>query len=552
MNLSSTTIASIDREKSDVLDAIALLYKSIGERTYSEYMSPWGMRVDLPYTHYKKLAMFNSISFEYLKPLLKFTRLRDDIINVICRIAYLNPSRETFYSLISLYREFPELRKEILSIIGFVFRKQGNKTVFISDILHFLKESSTSDLVDIIKVIGYIYEKTSSFKLAEILFKLADQKNNAIMRAIVQTITMIFESSAPLIDRYYRKIADINPSVAEIIIRAVGIFQMNNFYAYYRDSKIRCLFLNCLLRGNTRLRAQTIIALGYMFRKSSSREIAFLIGRFVGKNKLVDIAIARAIRLIFTNNYNKTAKKILLSLLKSRDPQVLAETVYSLGVVHENIYDEEVLYELEKSYTPILDSVFDRTFLRICKNNYKKIKIKIAVFGPNDIMSSLTRIIGEKTRYTKYPDGNIFLGIKRYFYYLPRLGAVSIDFLFWLFPKKGDIYKRYIRDAQIGIILFDKSDTNTFINIYDWIKYFWKIAGVKPIVLGGYSNGNITKIPDNIGEKYAKKLSESANIPAIYISENKNMPAKETLKKILSLLLKHYIIKIKNKKPSYP
>mgnify|MGYP000291765658 CR=1 FL=1 len=545
-------LIDLDKGNPDILNDLSLLYMNIGERDYvSRALSP-NHAVSLPRGEYGRLASNMSVAIEYLKPLLRFSRLRPDILNLIYYLAGNNNLHiDTFYSLVDLYRDIPEVGGEMLLFIAHIFRGLGLKVLSLSDARYLIDSCRESDLSFVIRVIGLIFKDTSNLKIAELLLSFADPKNKDIMKAIDFAMAKIFRYPSLLVDRYYRRIGNIKASVAEAIIRALGIAYMGNVDAYYSNSKVRYIFFNCLFRGSNRIRAQAIIALGYIFKGSGSRNIAFMISRFLGKDKLVDIAIARALRLIFMNNYNKIAKKILLTLLQRDDPDILREAVKTTGIVFDGLYDEEILQLLEELYRSELDLVFDEAFEKICKEKHRKIKIKIVVIGPESTVYSLIDELKKRINYPRNFGYHVFLGVRRAMFYIRSLGSLSVEFLFWFMPKINDLNEWCFRHSHVGLILFDKSDAETFKNLPKLVEYFWRKSSVKPIIIGAYPREKAEKvIPDEYGIRYSEMLYSASHAPTIYISDARKIPARENLKRILFLLIKYFLSKLKKNSDS--
>jgi len=175
--------------------------------------------MSLPRANYDRLASNISVTIEYLKPLLKSSRLRTDILNVIYHLARINPCIETFYSLVDLYRDFPELVEEIFTLIGYIFRGSGLKVLGFRDIGYLIDSCRPSDLADAIKVIGLIFENTPNLRIAEILFGLADPDNEAVMRAIDFAIVKIFRDPSLLVDNITGELPTLShPSLRPLFV----------------------------------------------------------------------------------------------------------------------------------------------------------------------------------------------------------------------------------------------------------------------------------------------------------------------------------------------
>jgi len=336
----------------------------------------------------------------------------------------------------------------------------------------------------------------------------------------------------------------LDPYRAEALIRTIAILQERNSDAYFSNLDLKFMIMHCLLRGSIRLKAQAIIALGYIFKDTGAIFIVPLLRRFIDIHRDIDIAIARALGMVFSHRSIRIVRNVLLELLSKRDMDVVREALIAIEKIFEGTQDYSLMRILERYYISDLDDVFCRTLSKIDGSTSQIIRMKVVVVTNNSQDRELIRKFAEKYRIITSSISGVTYVVRKETYYVRWFGVVSIEFLFWIVPQRIPIgyTSMYYRGARATIILLD--DTGNIATIGRLIQEFWRYAGSWPVVvLDITGSGNE---PHHRKHKEIIEELQKLEAPIEYVKTSlDSLDVRSILRHIVVLLLVHYMRKFR-------
>jgi len=507
-------VMTMDEQR--VIDEISVLFKNLGEGFSTQIMMGLDEHIGIPRANYMVISQQPELAIRYLEPLLDVDELIPIVLGVIWRVAEHNHSKVLFSTLLDMCRKHGGYSRFILYIIARVFKGEGNTIITHEDAMALLETaSSRRDLMDRIITLGHIFENTSDLQVAEILLNILE-KNHGLMRHIVDALVRIFASSSPLLDRYGRIFHRLSPVRAEALLRAIGLLQIYNYDAYHKNPNLRYIIMYSLLRGSERLRAQAIVTLGYIFRSSGIKYVASLLRRFLGVSKIVDIAIARAMGLVYRRTGSPIARRMLVDLLSRRDPDVVKETLLAFGEVFEGTKSREILKIFEAYYRDDLDRYYFHAIRKIYGSEPQKIAVNILTIKGKTLPEFMERIIGDTGDTNRKQDGTLRID-KLMINYSPQYGVTIAKYSLWIVPIRVRPVRldNYVVNAGAIILVLDNNMQNPLL-IGLLANILWRTVGHVPIIIVNTMGKPRKDVIDRILD-YMGRLSRNAGTRVEYV-----------------------------------
>ncbi len=476
-------------------DSIATLLRNIGDGRYVTTKLCAGLNVSVPEAAYRLLSMYPKVVYEYIRPLLYNERLSIDALHILAKVFSYNPSSDAFEILVDVYKNFPSIRKEVLALLGIMFRRKGNDVANYNDIVKILSQCEPDLLKTAILAVGLLYENTGNIDIANLLLLYA-RYDDPMSRAIISlSLGKILRGRPTGILRILKEIISIgNRKTHEIALRTISIALRGMSKIYEKHMPIRKYVSILACSPDRYLRCLAIETLGWIYMRTNDTRIIDLLWRYIKDTDLVKLGALRTLSLVFYSSGNHSTLRLLLKLTGDKNHHVRRYAIKTLGIIFRGTADEFIGRLLEKIFIGIDPDVYKRA-IELIFGELNTFRIKVIVLGS----PIKDRILGKSLRCEQRQESGV--GVNFYSFYdifnLAPFGTVFVQYVIWsldMSPMFERLRKLYYLGARYAIIIVDLSRLEDVVLIEGTIKDYWKNSGHKyPIIIMGLTNKKLSR-----------------------------------------------------------